>query len=271
MDNKSKTINRNLNNIPMESRVASLFIHVTDLQKSAGWYSKLLGLKVKEERLNSGPVYWLELPEAHLILDSNTENRKNLEWREEMKPRFMFACQDIDEAYHYIEQKAQPFSEPERHGSMAFFNFRDPEGNTFMACCSPDSDEDSTMTAAACSSPILPRISGVFIDVKDMNSAARWYTDLLGLPFNEKETDSPIYNLQVTKGPVLLLDQHRYLRHENFTELCYFETDDIHAAYAYSLQQGFEVAGEPNHFHDLSEFTVIDPDGNRIVIACMRN
>lgn len=49
----------------------------------------------------------------------------------------------------------------------------------------------------------------------------------------------------------------------------YFETDDFDAAFAFARDQGFQIAGEPCRFPDLSEFALLDPDGNRIVVAHM--
>lgn len=252
--------------IPLENRVGSVFVHVTDLRRAAEWYSRLLGLPLIEERLNGGPVYWFEFQGTHLILDSNMANQQNPEWHESMMPRIMFPARDIDEAYGYMKEKAEPFSEPERHGSMAYFNFHDPEGNAHMVCWSIQQDEELELQAQ---SPILPRIGGVFVDVEDMRTTAGWYTELLGLPLDEENAARSIYSVPVTRGAALLLDQNRYLNQDSFTQLFYFETEDFEAALTYVRSNGFELVGEPNHFEDLSEFVLLDPDGNRIVIAQM--
>ncbi|WJH35450.1 GyrI-like domain-containing protein [Paenibacillus sp. CC-CFT747] len=253
---------------PLENRVASVFVHVTDLRRSAEWYSRLLGLPLLEERLNGGPVYWFELPGTHLILDSNSANRQNPDWREEMKPRFMLPARDIDEAYRYVSEKVEPFFEPDRHGSMAYFNFRDPEGNALMACWSanPAGNESSVIG----SSPIQARIGGVFGDVKDMPSAARWYACLFGLPAEERTDYPAVHSVPVTRGAVLLLDQNRFLQGREDPELFYFDTGDFEAALAYVRENGFELDGEPNHFADLSEMALLDPDGNRLLVCQMK-
>ncbi|WMT43328.1 VOC family protein [Paenibacillus sp. D2_2] len=252
--------------IPFVNRVASVFVHVTDLRRSAEWYSRLLGLPMMEERMNGGPVYWFDFEGTHLILDSNRVNRQNLDWDEGMMPRIMFEAKSIDDAYRYIQEKGEPLLELERHGTMAFFNFRDPEGNTHMACWSEQGDADALITGQ---SPILPRVGGVFVDVKNIREAARWYSDLLGVPFDEDVAAQHIYSVPVISGASLLLDQNRYLNQESFTEVFYFETEDFEAALAFVRSEGFELAGEPSYFPDLSEFTLLDPDGNRIVIAKM--
>ncbi|TLS50894.1 hypothetical protein FE782_17755 [Paenibacillus antri] len=252
---------------PLENRVASVFIHVTDLRRAADWYSRLLGLPVLEERLNGGPVYWFDLGDTGLVLDSDAYHRQDPSWRESMMPRIMFPAKDIDEAYRYVKERGTPFFEPERHGTMAYFNFADPEGNAQMVCWTAAAE---AAPASASGGPIRPRIGGAFVDVKDMRATARWYAELLGVPFDESQAGSTIYSMPVTRGAALLLDGNRHANGESFTEICYFETDDFEAALAYAREQGFEPAGEPARFPDLSEFALLDPDGNRIVIAHMK-
>ncbi len=249
--------------VPLENRIASVFIHVTDLRRSAEWYSRLLGLPVLEDRLNGGPVYWFDLGDTGLVLDNDANNRKDPDWSGEM-PRIMFPAKDIDEAYAYVKERATPFSEPRRHGSMAYFNFADPEGNAQMACWTA---AESTAPAPATRSPIRPRIGGAFVDAKEMRRMAAWYADLLGLPLDEEQAKRTIYSIPVTRGAALLLDGNRHANGESFTEICYFETDDFDAALAHAREQGFALAAEPAYFPDLSEFALLDPDGNRIVVA----
>ncbi|PZD96114.1 hypothetical protein DNH61_09375 [Paenibacillus sambharensis] len=266
---KSMDTNGKLTAVPLENRVGGVFIHVTDLTRAAEWYSRLFGLPVRQERLNSGPVYWFDFPETDLVLDSNAENRKNPSWHEGMKPRFMLPAADIDEAYEYIKfhANAELLTAPERHGPMAFFTFRDLEGNNLMACWSEEPIANHDQEAA---SPILPRIGGVFVDVKDMKAAARWYSSLLGQPLNEAGAEHPVYPVPVTGGAALLLDQNRHLNGETFTEIMYLETHDFEAALEHLKSIGVELAGEPAYFENLSEVPVLDPDGNRIVIAQMK-
>ncbi|GGG64437.1 VOC family protein [Paenibacillus radicis (ex Gao et al. 2016)] len=252
--------------VPVENRVASVFVHVTDLRQSAEWYSQLLGLPLREERLD-GPVYWFELEGTQLLLDSNVSNRSNPEWREEMKPRLMLATNDIDQAYRYVQQLGEPFTEPEHHEPVAFFTFRDPEGNSLMVCRNL-ADNEATIHPSA-DSPVSG-IGGVFLDVKEMPSAARWYSKLFGLPLEETGMQAPIYPIPVKEGAALLLDGNRHQNQEDFTELFYFETEDFDRALAFIQAHGIELASEPQHFDDLSEVAILDPDGNRIVIAAMK-
>jgi len=110
----------------------------------------------------------------------------------------------------------------------------------------------------------------VFVDVKNMRETARWYSELLGLPFEEANAERSVYALPVSRGAAFLLDRNRYANGEGFTERFYVRTDDLDAALAYAREHRFELAGEPQRFSDLSEFALLDPDGNRIVVACMK-
>lgn len=253
--------------LPIENRVASLFVHVTDLRRATDWYNRLLGLPLREERLNGGPVYWFDLPGTGLILDSDAFNRANPEWSEKNSPRIMFAVSDIDEAYSYLKDKANVFFEPERHGNMAYFNFSDPEGNVQMACWSADGGVNHELPITE--SPVLARISGAFIDVKDMKSAAAWYTDLLGLPLDERTASQSVYSVPVTRGASMLLDQNRYLKQEPFSVLFMFDTDDIQASYDYAATCGMEFHREIERHGEVSFFILIDPDGNLIMVCQM--
>jgi predicted enzyme related to lactoylglutathione lyase len=197
-------------------------------------------------------------------LDSDVNNRKDPSWSESAMPRIMFPAKNIDEAYAYVRKRATTFSEPHRHGAMAYFNFVDPEGNAQMACWTADA---SAAPAPAARSPIRPRIGGAFVDAKEMPKLAAWYADLLGLPLDEEQAKRRIYSVPVTRGAALLLDGNRHANGEDYTEICYFETDDFEAALAYVRERGFALAGEPAYFPDLSEFALLDPDGNRIVVA----
>lgn len=257
-----------LHETALENRIASVFVHVGDLRRAAEWYSRLLGLPLLEERLNGGPVYWLELPGTHLILDSDSHNQVQPGWEEWQQPRLMLAARNIEQAVHQLQGAgAELIGGLEDHGTMAYANFRDPEGNILMACWTQKPSEDMADTGGG---PIRPRIGGVFLDVRDLPAAARWYSELLGLQLDEPSAGETIYSVPVSRGAALLLDRNRHANQETFTELFYLETDDFEAALAYVKNLGCELADGPNYFDDLSEFALLDPDGNRIVIAQMK-
>lgn len=254
--------------LPLNNQIASLFVHVTDLRRAVEWYSQLLGLPLMEERLNGGPVYWFDFPGTGLVLDSNRNNRQNPEWREDMKPMFMLSVTDIDQAYVYIREKAEVFSEPHRHGNMAYFCFRDIEGHAIMACWSADGGHEDNLPVT--NSPISIRISGTFVDVKNMSKASSWYTDLLGLPLDEQMVTQSIYTVPVTRGSALLLDHNRHLKQEPFSIRCMFDTDNIQAAYDYAVGCEMTFHGQLEQHDEVSFLVLKDPDGNLIMVSQMK-
>lgn len=255
---------RRKHELPIENRAASLFVHVTDLRRATEWYCKLLGLPIMEERMNGGPVYWFDLPGTGLVLDSDANNRNNPDWQQE-KPLVMLAASDIDRAYAYIGRKAQVLSEPHRFEGMAYFNFYDPEGNAVMACWSADGGKEYELPVT--DSPVKANIGGVFVNVKDMEKAASWYSDLLGVPLNEEAVKQSVYSVPVTRGASLLLDDNRYSNHEAFEILFMFDTDDIHAAYDFAADRGMTFHGELERHGEISFFVLKDPDGNLIMVC----
>lgn len=253
-------------NVPFIRSIASVFLHVEDLRRSAEWYNKLLGLPMREDRFNGGPVYWYDLPDTHLILDNNAGNEAKSDWSEAMKPRLMFKTTDIDLAYAYVNELGKPLFSPERHGNaMAYFNFRDPEGNVQMACWTSASDEEIIEPISA--SPIQARIGAAFVDVKNMLALVDWYAGLLGISLEAHSSHDSIVSLPVSRGARLLLDGNRHAQAHTYTIPLMFPTDDLEAALSYVKENGFELFGEPEHYGDVSFFVLRDPDDNLIMVC----
>ncbi|TDF95956.1 VOC family protein [Paenibacillus piri] len=253
------------NPIPLQNRIASIFVHVSDLRRAAAWYSELLGLPLQENQLNGGPVYFFPLPGTGLVLDNNANNRKNPDWREDMQPLVMLAADDIDSAYEYVKSKAEPLFEPERHPGMAYFNFRAPDGRAYMACWSEGGGQDSAPPESA--SPIRPRIGGVFINVREMKAAADWISDLLGVALPDDAADSSICIVPTSRGAHLLLDDNRARRGETFEIPFMFDSNDIDAAYSYAADRGMTIFHGIERLNTVAYFTLADPDGNLVMVC----
>lgn len=109
------------------------------------------------------------------------------------------------------------------------------------------------------------------MDVKHIPEAARWYSDLLGVPYDASAAEGSMYSVPMADGAALLLDRNGFIDGGAFTGLLYFETEHFDAALEYITRREFQLAGEPGYFPDLKEAVLLDPDGHRIIVAQMVN
>ncbi|TYS69142.1 VOC family protein [Sutcliffiella horikoshii] len=120
--------------LPIKNQMNGVFIHVSNLSKSAKWYSDLLGLDLNPELVQS-PVYNIPLVgSSSLTLDDHTFD-PGFKHVPSNAPLFNFYAPDIDEAYQYIQSKGiEVTREIEWVGETAWFNIKDPDGNVVMVC-----------------------------------------------------------------------------------------------------------------------------------------
>ncbi|MBG9587917.1 VOC family protein [Cytobacillus firmus] len=119
---------------PIAGKVNNVFIHVSDLKKSAEWYSSLLGLPFNMGDVES-PVYNIPVTsETGLTLDDHTFD-PSFSLGPSGHVLFNFFARDIDEAYDFVKSQGITIvREIERIGDFAYFNFQDPDGNVLMIC-----------------------------------------------------------------------------------------------------------------------------------------
>jgi catechol 2,3-dioxygenase-like lactoylglutathione lyase family enzyme len=118
---------------PIKNRIGTVLIPVKNLQKSAEWYSRLLGIPMKEV---NPPVYNLEMEgETGLALDTDNfqSTLRDGDVKPSPHPLFNLLTDDIDEAYRFlVENEVEVDPEIIRFGNVAFFHFKDPDGNMIM-------------------------------------------------------------------------------------------------------------------------------------------
>jgi predicted enzyme related to lactoylglutathione lyase len=119
---------------PIACKVNNVFIHVSNLEKSAEWYSELLGIPFNKDNIAS-PVYNIPVTsETGLTLDDHTFD-PGFKLKPSDHVLFNFFVNDIDEAYEFIKNKGiKVVKEIERIGDFAYFNFEDLDGNVLMIC-----------------------------------------------------------------------------------------------------------------------------------------
>lgn len=249
---------------PIQNVVGSVFIHVADLRRSAEWYSMVMGLPLLEERLNGGPVYWLELEGGTgIILDDNSHNDPDAE-----HVLFSYKTADIDEAYRYLEEMGAkllfPIERP--HPGLAYFNFADADGNAIMVTQS-DYVSPVVQRLENTESPILNKIASIFINVSDMNRAIQFHSGVLGLPYHEVGPDESIYGLNMQSGSGILLDDNRFRQGDDYNTLFMFITRDVDASKSYLEANGVQVFTDIEKHGSMAFFTVKDPDGNVVMIC----
>ncbi|HET7579270.1 MAG TPA: VOC family protein [Bacillales bacterium] len=245
--------------------VSCAFIHVNDLKNSAEFYSMIHGVPVREERFNGGPVYWMELEGGTgLNLDDNSVNKQNPDWDESQQILCMLQTPDVHAAYEHVKNLgAKIVTEPENpHPGLAFFRFRDPDGNVLMVT---QSDSKGAPLPRDNKSPIKNRIKAVFFNVTDMERAVKWYGNLFGLTV--KDSSNSIYTVPTEGGADILLDNNRHLQGNDYKTLLMFDTDDVDEAYRYLKKNSVDIFTEIERHGNVSFFTFKDPDGNVLMVC----
>lgn len=118
--------------------IGQVFIPVRDIEASSTWYSRLLDIDVPTPSHGDTIV---DLPVGsgpRLCLDANTT------FTPDGPPRFFWWAEDLDAlAQHLMGLEVPLASEVTDIGSVAFLQFRDPDGNLLMACEARDGSTDA--------------------------------------------------------------------------------------------------------------------------------
>jgi catechol-2,3-dioxygenase len=117
---------------PIQNVVGTVFVPVKDLEKSAAWYSDILGLPLRKV---SPPVYNLEMQNGMIVtldVDSFTSTVREGDVNPSQHGLFMLHASDIEVAHNYLKEKNVEVEDIQRIHSAAFFHFKDPDGNKIM-------------------------------------------------------------------------------------------------------------------------------------------
>ncbi|WP_342566677.1 VOC family protein [Psychrobacillus sp. FSL K6-4046] len=122
-------------NKPIENRIDTIFIHVSDLERSIQWYSNLLGIEVLKTN-HTGPIYTFNMGENRpgLTLDNHCLD-EDYTFIPSNQPLFIFSCTDIEEAFlHVSSMGVEMVTDIIRYTDLSEFSFKDPDGNILMVC-----------------------------------------------------------------------------------------------------------------------------------------
>lgn len=121
---------------PITNRVDTIFVHVTNLERSIQWYSNLMGIEVCEGKY-SGPIYTFNMGAGRpgLTLDNHCFD-DDYELIPSNQPLFTLSSTDIDKAYEFVTKElgAEIVTEIETFPDLSDFTFKDPDGNIIMIC-----------------------------------------------------------------------------------------------------------------------------------------
>ncbi|OZU87150.1 glyoxalase/bleomycin resistance/dioxygenase family protein [Virgibacillus indicus] len=121
-------------NSPIQNKINTIFVHVSDLPRSVKWYSELLGQDYDLDEVKK-PVYNLKIDHhTGLTLDAGPigVEKKN---GASSHPLFNFHTEDISLAYNYVEKLGYKIEEEiTAFDDFSFFIINDPDHNIIMIC-----------------------------------------------------------------------------------------------------------------------------------------
>jgi predicted enzyme related to lactoylglutathione lyase len=115
---------------PIQNRIGQVFIPVSDMRRSIEWYSKVLGYDPGPAS-HEGTIHDIPMAgETRLCLDANRPA-----FDPEGPPRFFWWTEDIESTHAFLASLGVDVAgDIEDVGSVAFLQFRDPDGNMLMVC-----------------------------------------------------------------------------------------------------------------------------------------
>lgn len=121
---------------PIAPKLPAVFVHVQDLRRAAEFYTQLLGVPYDAKADFGNGIYVIQLANgADLLLDSNHAQHAEPNSTFPMHASCMFATEDIEAAHAWLQSHGTEIvTELYRDPNVAFFNFKDPDGNIQMIC-----------------------------------------------------------------------------------------------------------------------------------------
>jgi predicted enzyme related to lactoylglutathione lyase len=108
-------------------RIVTVFLEVTDMDRSIKWYSEVLGFKIRWYSKETGYAA-INIGETPLTIVRTNE----------VKPAthipFNFYSSDINKAYEELKKNGVDVEEIVDHGDVLTFDFKDPDGHLLSVC-----------------------------------------------------------------------------------------------------------------------------------------
>ncbi len=221
------------------------FVGVADAMRSAAFYRDILGFEVREAdgelEAQSGPAR---------IRFGGPETRPGA--------MLFFETDDIEAMHAAIRSRGGSPSSIEKVNwiKMQMFEVRDPDGHSLWF--GQSYDMPYTRRREPMMRQALPEVP-----FDNVAAAVAYYRDVLGFHINYQQDDLGVMD----RDEITVLLIARTERHRGIGS---FEVyiHDADALYAELLAKGANVQGTPvSHPWGLRDFSVLDPEGNRITFA----
>jgi predicted enzyme related to lactoylglutathione lyase len=119
---------------PVTNKVNTIFVHVSNLEKSVKWYADLLGLDYDTAAIKR-PVYNINIAgHTGLTLDAGPEGVTKIQ-PPCAYPLFNFHTENIADAYSHVKELGyQIEADIVSYDDFSFFTIRDPDNHVIMIC-----------------------------------------------------------------------------------------------------------------------------------------
>ncbi|GFN32995.1 VOC family protein [Paenibacillus xylaniclasticus] len=181
---------------PIRNKVGGIFIHVSNMERSVNWYHRLLGMPQRSAATEKVHAITMD-GGSELVLDQNGYD-SGLAW--ENRAQLMLDSPDVGAAYRYVKKCGIEIVEDiMQFPGMAFFTFRDPDGNLLMVCGNPGSIEgpetDTESVKRATDNVVAYDAGGLLLTASEQASLAQITSsglELTGHAYAEGEFETPL-------------------------------------------------------------------------------
>jgi len=263
-------------NPPVRPRIKGIdhvTVYVSDVEKSAKFYSEVLGLATKcPHYTGPDPCFVVAPSEQRVSLKPapvQSDNGALKNWLAEVA----FATDDLSQMRRYLlAHKVAPGTIRRDSDGSQSFRVRDPEGNPIAFV----QRTPSKVGYVPASKQISTHLIHVGFVVKDMAAENRFYADLLGFRLywygGFKDDGVDWYELQVPDGPdwieymlnIPANADHKELGVQNHFS---FGVTDVHGAARQLRVNGLQTCDGPEVGRDGKDsLDAYDPDGTRVEV-----
>jgi catechol 2,3-dioxygenase-like lactoylglutathione lyase family enzyme len=227
------------------------FLAVGDVAGSSAFYRDVLGFEVKEEAGGTEAI----LGPARIRFGKGGDAPG---------PAVLFLqTDDIAAKRSAIHLRGGAPSEIEKVNwiKMRMFEVRDPDGNVLWFGQSFHEEQDSPSRRG--SQPRGLRQALPELPFDNVPAAVTYYCDVLGFRINYRQDDLGVLD----RDAITVLLRSRTEQHKGIGSFAVY-VDDADAHYAELSAKGARIQGSPvSHPWGLRDFSVLDPEGNRITFA----